>query len=132
MSEFAEYVKAWARLVESGEAELITEMTMTGRTKLQNDAMWLACEMLAQEFIERGLDMVVVLEKAKLPIMWDKKSVQSAMFNAISKAMYGETSSGLETADPSKVWKVVQDFTEANWGFSVPWPSNEPPMMEER
>ena len=98
---------------------------MTTRTKPQNNSMWLACEQLANEFTDRGLDMVVVLEKAKLPIMWDKKSVQSAIFNAISMAMYKETSSGLETADPSKVWKVVQDFTESNWQFSVPWPSEE-------
>ena len=92
------------------------------RTLLQNDSMWLACDQLAQEFTERGLDMQVVLAKAKLPIPWNKKSVQSAIFNEISKAMYRNTSSGLETTDPSKVWDVVRDFTELNWGFSVPWP----------
>lgn len=95
---------------------------MTTRTNQQNASMWLACGMLADEFTQRGLDMEVVLSKAKLPIMWDKKSVQSAIYNQISKAMYDETSSGLETTDPSAVWKVVQDFTETNWGFSVPWP----------
>ena len=119
-------VRDWVELVEAREAELITEISdMTTRTKPQNNSMWLACEQLANEFTDRGLDMVVVLEKAKLPIMWDKKSVQAAIYNAISMAMYKETSSGLETADPSKVWKVIQDFTETNWQFSVPWPSEE-------
>ena len=119
-------VHEWAERVESGEQTELTEVIdMTTRTNQQNASMWLACELLASEFTDRGLDMVVVLEKAKLPIMWDKKSVQSAIYNAISKAMYNETSSGLETADPSKVWKVIQDFTESNWQFSVPWPSEE-------
>ena len=125
MSQFANQVRAWAKLVESGEAQQVEVLQMTTRTKLQNDSMWLACEMLAQEFTDRGLDMEVVLKKAKLPIQWNEKSVQSAIFNEISKAMYNETSSGLETADPSKVWKVIQDFTETNWQFSVPWPSEE-------
>ena len=107
-----------------GAANIDTEITKH-RTGKQNASMWLACEQLAKEFTDRGLDMEVVLSKAKLPIMWNKKSVQSAIFNAISEAMYGGTSSSLETTDPSKVWDVVQDFTEKNWGFHTPWPSDE-------
>ena len=104
---------------------------MTTRSAAQNASMWLACDQLAKEFSARGLDLAVVLSKAKLPIMWNKKSVQSAIFNAISEAMYHETSSGLETTDPSKIWDVVQDFTQKNWDFSIPWPSNEPPLIGE-
>ncbi len=133
MAELKQIYNDWRDLVDSGDAELITEARdMTTRTNPQNNSMWLACDQLASEFTDRGLDMVVVLEKAKLPIMWDKKSVQSAIYNAISKAMYNETSSGLETADPSKVWKVVQDFTESNWGFSVPWPSEDSLSEQQR
>ena len=102
------------------------------RTPAQNASMWLACRMLAQEFTERGLDMQVVLDKAKFPIQWNEKSVQSAIFNEISKAMYHETSSGLETPDMSKVWDVVQDFTQKNWDFSIPWPSEQSLSEEQR
>ena len=105
---------------------------MSQRTPQQNDSMWLACDQLAKEFTDRGLDMQVVLDKAKFPIQWNKKSVQAAIFNEISKAMYKETSSGLETKDMSKVWDVVQDFTQKNWQFSVPWPSMESLSEEQR
>ena len=104
---------------------------MTQRTPAQNNSMWLACEILADEFSNRGLDMEVVLSKAKIPIQWDKKSVKNIIYNGISDAMYNKTSSELETEDPAKVWKVVQDFTEANWNFHVPWPSNDPPLVGE-
>ena len=105
---------------------------MTHRTGQQNASMWLACRMLANEFTDRGLDMEVVLSKAKIPIQWNEKSVQNVIFNGISEAMYKSTSSGLETTDPSKVWDVVQDFTESNWGFHIPWPSDESLSEEQR
>jgi len=87
--------------------------------------MWLGCRLLAEEFNERGLDMVVVLEKAKMPIRWNKNSVQSAIFKEIALAMYGRTSSQLESNETSTVWRPVMDFTESHWGFHVPWPSEE-------
>ena len=124
-SDLKAEIDAWKQEI-AAPAE-VTEIKH--RTNAQNASMWVACRLLAQEFTERGLDMQVVLDKAKFPIQWNEKSVQSAIFNEISKAMYKETSSGLETKDPSKVWDVVRDFTEKNWQFSIPWPSNQPPMM---
>jgi len=95
------------------------------RTNQQNAAMWLGCERYAEEFNERGLDMVVVLDKAKMPIRWDKKSVQHNIYNQIAVAMFGRTSSRLDSDEPKKVWGPFTDFTELHWGFHVPWPSEE-------
>jgi len=125
MSDLRDEVKSFA----NDPADYVADMKP--RTNAQNASMWLACRMLAQEFTDRGLDMQVVLDKAKFPIQWNEKSVQSAIFNEISKAMFNHTSSGLETPDMSKVWDVVQDFTQKNWDFSIPWPSNEPPLIGE-
>ena len=102
------------------------------RTTQQNKAGWLACEMLANEFLERGLDKRIVLSKAKFDLPWTKESVHEDIYNEISRALFGTTSSGLDSSQPSIVWGYVEGFTNTHWGFAVPWPDEQTMMLHKK
>jgi len=87
--------------------------------------MWLYFTNLAEELNERGLDMKTVL-KPEVDIPWNKNTIHDYMWVPIQKAMTGkESTTELESPDPSEIYEVLNRHLAQKFGVSVPWPSEE-------
>ena len=124
MSEFAEYVKAWARLVESGEAKPVEYLDMTTRTTQQNKALHLYLSQVADEMNAAGYDAKQVIS---LPIRLTPELVKDCIFKVIMRAMYPdkESSTELSTTEIQNVYETMNAATGEKFGVSLEWPSEE-------
>ena len=131
MSEFAEYIKAWAKLVDSGEAELITEIDMTTRTNAQNNSLYKWERMLAKALNDGGIpfgDVVI-----KLPREFSQQNIHALIVHPLMAALYPDKTSTaqLSTVEIQDIWMRADKVISERTGVTIPWPSSEPPMMEE-
>ena len=107
---------------------------MTTRTKQQQDAIEVACKLLADEFHARGLDKVAVLAEKVIPVPWEQDSVKEDLFKAVMAATCYDEETGksktsttkLNTAEVSKVWETLMDWTDDKFNIRFPFPSNQP------
>jgi hypothetical protein len=108
-------------------------MTDKRRTRQQQDAIEVACRLLADEFDARGLDKLAVLSEKVIPVPWNQDSVKEDLFKSVMKAICyddnGEpktSTTQLSTKEVSEVWDRLMDFTDSKWGIRLPFPSNQP------
>lgn len=93
------------------------------RTLTQNAAMHLYFQMLADSLNDAGLDMKKVL-KPEVDIPWTKDSIKNYLWRPIQKAMTKkESTTELDTVNPSEIYKVLDRHLSEKFGVSVEWPS---------
>ena len=93
------------------------------RTDKQNKALHVYCELLAEELNKAGLDMRTVL-KPEVDIPWTKISVKNFLWRPIQKIMMDkESTTELNTCNPSDIHRVLDRYIAEKFGISVPWPS---------
>ena len=95
------------------------------RTLKQNKALHKYCEMLAEALNDAGLDMRTVL-KPGVAIPWNKERVKDALWRPIQEAMTDkESTTELDTAEPSRIYDVLDRHLGEKFGLHVPWPQDE-------
>ncbi|MGB1317127.1 MAG: hypothetical protein ACPG5W_02910 [Flavobacteriales bacterium] len=102
------------------------------RTIQQNKAMHKYFSLLAEALNDSGKDMKKVL-KPGVDIPWTTESVKNHLWRPIMGIMQGvESTTEQSTKDPQEIYEVLNRHIAQNHGVQVDWPSNEPPMIEER
>lgn len=101
---------------------------MTTRTSLQNRALHLYLERLAEALDGAGYDMREVI---KVPIKPTKENVKSEMLKPVLCALYPDKTSTTEltTTQMQELYEVMNQATAERFGVSVPWPSEEEMML---
>ena len=103
---------------------------MTNRTLTQNAALHSYCQQLAEQLNNAGYDMKAVFEVKTAQVPWTQDSVKAALWKPIQQAMFDkESTAKLDTKEVSEVHKVLDRHMAENFGVSIPFPSNERPMI---
>ena len=96
------------------------------RTSLQNNSLWLFFERLSEALNAAGYDMKRTL-KHDIEIPWTKQSVHDHIWVPVQEAMTGkESTTEMNTVDPSEIYEVVSRHLGEKTGVHVPWPSDAP------
>lgn len=104
---------------------------MEQRTIQQNKSIHKYFELLAEELNMAGLDMRIVL-KPSYQIWWTPESIKNNIWKPVQEAMYKKQSTTeLTRKEVDKVYEQINYIIGEKWGVSVPFPSNEPPLLEE-
>lgn len=104
---------------------------MEQRTNQQSKALHLFFKHLAEELNSAGLDMRIVL-KPSYQIWWTPESIKENIWKPVQEAMYKKQSTTeLTKKEIDKVYEQINQLLAEKWGVSVPFPSNEPPLLEE-
>ena len=98
------------------------------RTALQNNALHLYLQRLAEALDASGMDMREVI---RIPIQPTKENVKENMLRPVMKAMYPDKNSTTEltTKETMALYEVMNRATAERLGISVPWPCKEELMM---
>ena len=101
------------------------------RTNRQNRALHVYFQELSNSLNAAGLDMRTVL-KPGVQIPWNEKTIKSHLWKPIQKAMLEkESTTELDSAEISKVYEVLNRHLGEMFGFSIPFPSDEAPMLKD-
>jgi len=101
------------------------------RTLNQNAALHAYCEQLAEALNGAGYDMKKVFEVKTAEVPWTQTSVKEALWKPVQQAMFEkESTAKLDTKEVSQVHKVLDKHIAENFGISIPFPSNEPPIID--
>lgn len=93
------------------------------RTLLQNKAMHLYFEMLANALNDAGFDIKKVLEMKTVDVPWTKTSVKEVLWRPVMEAMLNKSSTtDQSTIELSQVYEVLNRHTAEKLGVNVPWP----------
>lgn len=104
---------------------------MEQRTSQQNKAIHTYFTLLAEELNSAGLDMRIVL-KPSYQIWWTPESIKENIWKPVQEAMYKKQSTTeLTKKEIDKVYEQINQLLAEKWGVSVPFPSNQPPLLEE-
>lgn len=104
------------------------------RTLQQNKAEHVLFRQYAKALNDAGFDQVAVLEKKALPTPNTEESIKG-IWKSIQAAMYppeeGEkvSTTKLSTTQTQHVYLVLHKFMAENFGISIEWPSDEPPLI---
>lgn len=102
------------------------------RTDKQNKALHLYFTHLAEALNENGLDMRKTL-KPSIEIPWTPKTVKDYLWRPIMKAqVMKESTTELTTKEIDLVFDTLNRHLSEKFGLSVPFPSIEELMMENR
>jgi len=102
------------------------------RSSKQNNALHKGFQLLADALNDAGYEMKAVLAVKNVDVPWTKESVKEVLFRPIMEAMIEkESTTDLETTEVSEVWDVLVRHLGENFGVTVPFPSDEPPMISE-
>ena len=95
------------------------------RTNQQNKAIHKLFTQMSDTFNTLGLDMRVVL-KPEIKIFWTPEAVKRELWKPVMKAMYGhESTTGLDTAQVSKVYEQIARLVGEKFGVEIEFPSKE-------
>ena len=101
-------------------------------TRTQQNALHKGFELLAEALNDAGYEMKAVLAVKEVDVPWTKESVKEVLFRPIMSAMTEKGSTTeLGTVEVSEVWDVLNRHLGENFGVTVPFPSDEPPMIPE-
>lgn len=101
-------------------------MNRKQRTSQQNKSLHKFCELLAEALNEAGYEMKAVLAVKQVDIPWNKDRVKDVLWKPLQEAMTGkESTTELNTVDPSEIYEVLNRHISQNFGVHVPWPSEE-------
>lgn len=110
----------------------LIEIRTGTRTLLQNRALYKLFELYANALNDAGLSIHMEYLGKSIEVPFTPESVKERLWLPIMLAMTGKTSTAkLDRKEPSQIYDVLDQHMGENHGIHVPWPSNEPPMMEE-
>lgn len=109
------------------------EQSRKQRTGQQNKALYKFCELLAEALNDAGWETKrTLLSRPEIEIPWSKNTVKELLWKPVQKAITGKDSTTeMNTVDPSEIYLVVDRHISELTGVSVPWPTNEPPILEK-
>jgi hypothetical protein len=118
------------------------------RSSKQNRALHKWCSMMAEALNDAGFDLVEILLDdptcpdcgayigslgSKIDIPWTKEIFKDRIWRRTQATALGiESTAECETADYPKVYEILNRHFSENYGLSVPWPSDEPPIPGEK
>lgn len=118
-----EKLALWLIKKEGKEVDVLIEEEANRRTKKQNNAIHLYCQLLADEFEEHGLDMKQVIHADIPPTM---ELVKENIWRKVQEKMFGKKSTTqLTTDEVSRVYEVINKAIGQEWGIHIPFPSIE-------
>jgi len=126
-------VRDWVKLVEAGEAELITEISdMTTRTTAQNNSLYKWERELAKKLNDGGIpfgDVVI-----KLPREFTQQNIHALIVHPLLAALYPDKTSTaqLSTTEIQDIWMRADKVIEERTGVAVDWPSEESMSESQR
>ena len=89
--------------------------------------------MLADSLNDAGYEMKAVLAAKSVDVPWTEASIKEVLYRPVMVAMLNKHSTTeLDTKEISAVWDVLLRHLGENFGVDVPFPSDEPPMLEDR
>lgn len=92
------------------------------RSELQNNAMHLYCEQLAEALNDAGYDFMQVMN-TEADIPWSKESAKEFLWRPIQKSITGKTSTTRPTRDEyPKIYDALNNHLATKFGVGVPWP----------
>lgn len=95
------------------------------RTPTQNKAMHKYYRLLANAFNDAGYTVQKVLTKP-LNISWTENLVKDILWRQVQEAMFDkESTTKLSTAEVSKVYEEINNYTATKLGVHVPFPSKD-------
>jgi hypothetical protein len=102
---------------------MISWETGKQRTKKQNSALHVFCQLLADLLNASGLDQRKVLKPA-IEIPWDGKSVKEKMWKPLQEALINKASTTeADRTEYSKVHEVLAHHMATKHGVAIPeWP----------
>lgn len=84
---------------------------------------------LVQQCAER-IAHIVEMHTASADVPWTKDSIRTVILHGFMKKMFDITSTTkLETKQVSELYESINLWTSERFGISIPFPSNEPPMI---
>jgi hypothetical protein len=101
------------------------------RTGLQNKSLHSTLDGYANKLNEAGFDYHVFIEKAHkrgFKVLWTKENMK-LLFDEVTKAMYGKTSSQLTTVEIQEAYQVFELHMIKQSGIHYPWHSRENQMI---
>lgn len=100
-----------------------TEDVSKKRTLTQNAALHLWFRQLADELVERKVDVRAFYKK---PIYFNEKLVKMLIWQDVMKIMTGKThTSDLTTSEVSEVWEVLNKHLGETQGIHIPFPEHD-------
>lgn len=100
------------------------------RTPLQNRALHLYFQLVADALNNAGLEKAVVLKGMEIP--WSKDSIKDDLWRPIQKALLGkESTTELNTKEIDEIFDVLNRHL-AKFGIHEEWPSIEEIMNKLR
>jgi len=95
------------------------------RSELQNNALHLYCEQLAEALNDGGYDFMQVMNTdAELP--WSKPSVKEFLWRPVQIAITGKSSTTRPTREEyPQIYEALNRHIATKWGVGVPWPVKE-------
>ena len=100
------------------------------RTLRQNNSLHLYFELLADALNDAGYEMKAVLAAKEIDVPWTKELIKETLWKPLQKAMIDKDSTTeSNTKQYNEVYEVLSRHLAKNFGVSVPFPSNEPPMI---
>ena len=104
---------------------------MKQRTLLQNRALHKFFDLLAEALNDAGLDVQKTL-RHDIEIPWNGTLVKELIWRPVQEAMTNkESTTELETPDPSHIYEVISRYLGAKFGLYVPFPSEETLYQEK-
>ena len=95
------------------------------RTNRQNRSLHKYCEEVADALNAAGWDMKKTL-KPEVDIPWNKDMVKEHLWRPIQEIVLDkESTTELDTSEPSKVYDVLDRHLGEKFGIHVPWPQDE-------
>jgi hypothetical protein len=95
------------------------------RTALQNRSLHSSLDAYAEQLNDSGYEYTDFIATAKLKgfqVSWTKENLKM-IFNVVTNAMYGISSSNLTTKQLSECWKVFGQKMSENSGVPCEWRS---------
>ena len=98
--------------------------TEKGRSTLQNSALHVYCQLLADSLNESGQWLVIEKNEKRSEVPWSMNSVKEYMWRRVQKAVtQKDSSTRLSTKECMEVYETLNLHTAERLGVSIDWPS---------
>lgn len=113
----------WVRDAKEKEWTVTLIKTKKRRTSLQNNAIWLYCEILSKELNDAGLYLPVDFLGSKYQRSWTKSSVMELIWRPMQEGLFKkESTTDLETDQVGKVYEEINRALSETYGLFVDFP----------
>ena len=112
-------------------ADHVTEMKSKPRSNAQNASLYKWERMLAEALNDSGIPFGEVV--LKLPLDFTQQNIHALIIHPLMQALYPDKTSTaqLSTTEIQDIWMRADMVISERTGITIPWPSNEPPLIGE-